>query len=284
MLTNAECANACCPPERKQARFRDSGGLYLQVSPNGSKRWFLKYRTGGKEKQLALGSYPTVGLKEARLARDAAKLQKAEGQDPITARQVEKLKAAVGAGDTLEAVAREWLERNRPNWSASHYEREQRNIEKDLLPWLGKRSIKDIEPVELLAVIQKVADRGALSVVERVHLTAHGVWCHAVATGRAPRDITGDIRKALPVHLRKNYPAIVEPAALGELLRAMDGYKGGPVVRAALQLVPILFQRPAFFMPIPRRSLRTMPVLATGGGWPSSRPQVQQHAGHGQVT
>ena len=256
----------------------------MQVSPNGSKRWFLKYRTGGKEKQLALGSYPTVGLKEARLARDAAKLQKAEGQDPITARQVEKLKAAVGAGDTLEAVAREWLERNRPNWSASHYEREQRNIEKDLLPWLGKRSIKDIEPVELLAVSQKVADRGALSVVERVHLTAHGVWCHAVATGRAPRDITGDIRKALPVHLRKNYPAIVEPAALGELLRAMDGYKGGPVVRAALQLVPILFQRPAFFMPIPRRSLRTMPVLATGGGRPSSRPQVQQHAGHGQVT
>ena len=139
-------------------------------------------------------------------------------------------------------------------------------------------------PCRRVAVIQKVADRGALSVVERVHLTAHGVWCHAVATGRAPRDITGDIRKALPVHLRKNYPAIVEPAALGELLRAMDGYKGGPVVRAALQLVPILFQRPAFFMPIPRRSLRTMPVLATGGGWPSSRPQVQQHAGHGQVT
>ena len=80
----------------------------MQVSPNGSKRWFLKYRTGGKEKQLALGSYPTVGLKEARLARDAAKLQKAEGQDPITARQVEKLKAAVGAGDTLERLCSDW--------------------------------------------------------------------------------------------------------------------------------------------------------------------------------
>ena len=250
MLTDAKCRNAVCPPEKKRVRHTDSGGLYLEISPAGSKRWFLKLYRDGKETRLALGSYPTVGLKEARLARDAAKLQKAEGQDPITARQVEKLKAAVGAGDTLEAVAREWLERNRPNWSASHYEREQRNIEKDLLPWLGKRSIKDIEPVELLAVIQKVADRGALSVVERVHLTAHGVWCHAVATGRAPRDITGDIRKALPVHLRKNYPAIVEPAALGELLRAMDGYKGGPVVRAALQLVPILFQRPG--------NLRTM--------------------------
>lgn len=176
MLTDAKCRNAVCPPEKKRVRHTDSGGLYLEISPAGSKRWFLKLYRDGKETRLALGSYPTVGLTAARRARDAAKLQKAEGQDPITARQVEKLKAAVGAGDTLEAVAREWLERNRPNWSASHYEREQRNIEKDLLPWLGKRSIKDIEPVELLAVIQKVADRGALSVVERVHLTAHGVW------------------------------------------------------------------------------------------------------------
>ena len=250
MLTDAHCKNATCPPDRKQARFYDSGGLFLQVSPAGSKRWFWRYSVNGGKKDLALGSYPDVGLKDARADRDAAKLKKASGIDPIQARQVEKLKASVGSGDTLEAVARDWLARGKPVWSDTHHERELRNVEKDLLPWLGRRKISDIEPVELLSVILKVAERNALSVVERVHLTARGIWCHAVATGRATRDITPDIKKALPKHLKKNYPAIVEPAELAELLRAIDGYKGGPVVRAGLKLAPILFQRPG--------NLRTM--------------------------
>jgi integrase len=250
MLTDAQCRNATCPPDKKRARFTDSGGLYLEVSPGGSKRWFMKLYRDGKETRLSLGSYPDVGLTAARKKRDAEKLKKASGIDPIQARHVEKLKASVGSGDTLEAVARDWLARGKPTWSDTHHERELRNVEKDLLPWLGRRKISDIEPVELLSVIQKVADRGALSVVERVHLTARGVWCHAVATGRAPRDITGDIKKALPRHLKKNYPAIVEPVELAELLRAIDGYRGGPVVRAGLKLAPILFQRPG--------NLRTM--------------------------
>ena len=250
MLTEAHCKNATCPPDKARARLADSGGLYLEVSPNGSRRWFWKYRKDGKEGRLALGSYPVVTLKAARQARDEAKAKRAEGVDPVQARQVEKLKASIGSGDTLEAVARDWLARGKPTWSDTHHERELRNVEKDLLPWLGRRKISDIEPVELLSVIQKVAERGALSVVERVHLTARGIWCHAVATGRAPRDITGDIKKALPRHLKKNYPAIVEPVELAELLRAIDGYKGGPVVRAGLKLAPILFQRPG--------NLRTM--------------------------
>ena len=250
MLTEPHCKNATCPPEKARVRLADSGGLYLEVSPNGSRRWFWKYRKDGKEGRLALGSYPVVTLKAARQARDAAKATKASGVDPVQARQVEKLKAAIGSGDTLQAVARDWLARGKPGWSDTHYEREARNVEKDLLPWLGQRKISDIEPVELLAVIQRVAERGALSVVERVHLTARGIWCHAVATGRAPRDITSDIKKALPRHLKKNLPAIVEPAELAELLRASDGHKGGPVVRAALRLAPILFQRPG--------NLRTM--------------------------
>lgn len=250
MLTDAQCKNATCPPDRKQARLYDAGGLFLQVSPAGSKRWFWRYSVPGGKKDLALGSYPDVGLKDARAARDAARLKKKDGTDPIQARQVEKLKASVGSGDTLEAVARDWLARGKPGWSDTHYEREERNVEKDLLPWLGKRKISGIEPVELLSVILKVAERNALSVVERVHITAHGIWCHAVATGRAPRDITGDIKKALPKHLKKNLPAIIEPVELGELLRAIDGYRGGPVVRAGLKLAPILFQRPG--------NLRTM--------------------------
>lgn len=250
MLTDAKCRNAVCPSDKKQARFADSGGMYLQVSPAGSKRWFLKYRVGGVEKQMALGSYPDTSLSAARKARDAAKLQKAAGIDPLQARQVEKLKATVGSGDTLEAAANDWLARGKPNWSDTHYVRERRNITKDLLPYLGKRNIGSIKPIELLAVIQKVEARGSLDVAHRVHITAHGVWCHAVATGRAERDITPDIKKALKPHIKENLPAIIDPSQLAGLLRAMEGYSGGPVVRAALKLAPILFQRPG--------NLRTM--------------------------
>lgn len=95
MLTDADCKNASCPPDKKQKRFYDAGGLYLQVSPAGSKRWFLKYRVQGKEKQMALGSYPETGLKAARLARDAAKAEKAAGIDPVLARQQEKMRQAL---------------------------------------------------------------------------------------------------------------------------------------------------------------------------------------------
>ena len=250
MLTDAKCRNAVCPPDKKQARFADSGGMYLQVSPAGSKRWFLKYRLAGVEKQMALGGYPAVTLTAAREARNAAKLQKAGGIDPLQARQVEKLKATVGSGETLEAAANDWLERGKPNWSDTHYVRERRNITKDLVPYLGKRAIGSIKPIELLAVIQRVEARGALDVAHRVHITAHGVWCHAVATGRAERDITPDIKKALKPHIKENLPAIIDPPQLAGLLRAMAGYNGGPVVRAALKLAPILFQRPG--------NLRTM--------------------------
>jgi len=250
MLTDAKCRNATCPPDKARARFTDAAGLYLEASPAGSKRWFWKMYADGKESRLALGSYPDVSLTAARKARDAAKLQKSEGIDPLQARQVEKLKASVGSGDTLAATASDWLERGKPNWSATHYVRENRNITKDLMPYLGKRAIASIKPIELLAVIQKVEERGALDVAHRVLITAHGVWCHAVATGRAERDITPDIKPALKPHIKENLPAITDPVKLGELLRASEAYNGGPIVRAALKLAPILFQRPG--------NLRTM--------------------------
>jgi integrase len=250
MLTDAQCRNAICPPDKNRKRFADAGGLYLEVSPAGSRRWFWKTYANGKEGRMALGSYPKVTLTAARKARDAAKLQKSQGIDPVNARQVEKLKASVGSGDTVEATANDWLGRGQPNWSDAHYVRERRNITKDLLPYLGKRAIASIKPIELLAVIQKVEARGALDVAHRVLLTAHGVWCHAVATGRAERDITPDIKKALKPHIKENLPAIIDPPKLAELLRASEAYNGGPVVRAALKLAPILFQRPG--------NLRTM--------------------------
>jgi len=244
MLTDAQCKNAVCPPDRKQARFPDSGGMYLQVSPAGSKRWFLKYRVDGKEKQLAMGSYPDVSLASARKARDVAKLQKASGKDPVQLRKVEKLKSTVPAANTFKATALEWYEMKLDSWSSHYAIREERNLKKDLFPFLGDRNIADIEAVELLAVVRRVEERGALDVAHRVLQTAGQVWRYAVATARAPRDITPDISGALKPHRGKHFAAITDPVKLGELIRVIRTYQGGPIVRAALQLAPLLFQRP----------------------------------------
>lgn len=262
MLTDAKCRNATCPPDKARARFTDASGLYLEISPAGSKRWFWKTYADGKEGRLALGSYPTITLTAARKARDAAKLQKDNGINPVQARQVEKLKASVGTGDTFAATAGDWLARGKPNWSDTHYVRESRNITKDLIPYLGKRAIDDIKPIELLAVIQKVEERGALDVAHRVLLTAHGVWCHAVATGRATSDITPSIKKALKPHIRENLAAITDPIELGELLRASEAYKGGPIVRAALKMAAMLFQRPGNL-----RTMRWVDLNLDAGLW-----------------
>ena len=244
MLTDAQCKNAVCPPDKKQVRFTDSGGMYLQVSPAGSKRWFLKYRIAGVEKQLALGSYPDVTLTAARKAREAAKLEKSKGIDPVQSRKVAKLKALTPAADTFEATAREWYAMKLDSWSSHYAIREKRNLEKDLFPFLGSRHIGQIEAIELLATVRRVEERGALDVAHRVLTTAGQVWRYAVATGRAQRDVSADIRGALKPHHGKHFAAITEPLELGKLIRVIRGYQGGPIVRAALQLAPLLFQRP----------------------------------------
>lgn len=244
MLTDAECKNATCPPGKARARLACSGGLYLEVSPAGSKRWFYKYRKDGKEGRMALGSYPEVGAKDARKARDAAKLKKSTGVDPVQVRKLEKLKATTTEGETFKATALEWYSMKLDSWSSHYAIREKRNLEKDLFPYMGSRRISDIEAIEVLAAVRMVEERGALDVAHRVLTTAGQVWRYAVATGRAKRDITADIRGALKPHHGKHYAAITDPVKLGELIRVIRGYQGGPIVRAALQLAPMLFQRP----------------------------------------
>ena len=244
MLTDAQCRNATCPPDRKQARFSDAGGLYLQVSPTGSRRWFWKYRIAGVEKQLALGSYPDISLTAARKARDAARLEKSDGRDPVQARKVAKLKAAATGTDSFKETALEWYGKHHTRWSEQYAIREKRNLEKDLFPYFGTRRIGDIQPIELLAALRRVEERGALDVARRVLITARAVWRYAVATARAPREITGDLKGALTPHRKKHFAALVDPLKVGELIRVIRGYQGGPIVRAALQLAPVLFQRP----------------------------------------
>ena len=244
MLTDAQCRNATCSPEKKRARFTDAAGMYLEVSPAGSKRWFLKYTVAGVEKRLALGSYPGVTLTAARKAREAAKLNRSEGRDPVQIRKVEKLRATTADADTFKITALEWYSMKLDSWSSHYAIREKRNLEKDLFPFFAARRIADIEPIELLAAVRQVEERGALDVAHRVLTTAGQVWRYAVATGRAARDVSADIKGALKPHHGKHFAAITEPVKLGSLIRVIRGYQGGPIVRAALQLAPMLFQRP----------------------------------------
>ena len=245
MLTDAQCRNAVCPLEKKQARFSDSGGMYLQVSPAGSKRWFLKYRVAGAEKQLALGSYPGVTLTAARKARDAAKLQKSQGADPVMVRKVEKLKAARPDGDTFRAVALEWYGKQSPQWSDSHAERSLRQLERDLFPWIGDRPMTEIHAMELLAALQKVEERGAIETADRVLMLARQIWDYWLPTAHVQqRNIAEGLKGRLTPYRGKNFAAILDPVRMGGLMRAIKGYKGGPIVRTALQLTPLLYQRP----------------------------------------
>lgn len=245
MLTDAQCRNAKCPPDKKQARFSDSGGMYLQVSPAGSKRWFLKYRVAGVEKQLALGSYPDVSLTVARKARDAAKLIKSEGRDPVQVRKIEKLKATRTDGDTFKAVALEWYAKQAPQWSEAHAERSLRQLERDLFPWIGERRMLEIHSMELLAALHKVEERGALETADRVLMLARQVWEYWLPTADTQqRNITEGLKARLTPYRGKKFAAITNPIRMGDLMRAIMAYKGGPVVRTALQLAPLLYQRP----------------------------------------
>jgi integrase len=245
MLTDAECRNATCPPGKPRARLACSGGLYLEVSPAGSKRWFWKYRKDGKEGRMALGSYPEVSAKEARLARDAAKSTKSDGADPVQARKLEKLKNTRTSGDTFKAIAMEWYAKQAPQWGEHHAKRVKAQLERDLFPWIGERPIASIHAMELLEAIKRIETRGALETADRTLGVANQIWDYWLPTADVQqRNITEGLKARLTPYSGKNFAAILDPKRMGELMRAIGGYQGGPIVRTALRLTPYLYQRP----------------------------------------
>ncbi|GAB3630264.1 integrase [Pandoraea terrae] len=231
-------------PREKQYRLADSGGMYLEVRPNGGRYWRLKYRFGGKEKALTIGAYPGVSLKDARAKRDAAKKQLADGIDPSMMKQATKRTARQNAEHSFEAVAREWHAKFAPTWSEGHGARLLRRLEVDAFPWIGGRPIAGLAPPEVLDVLRRVEKRGALETAHRLRDNIGQVMRYAVATGRASRDTTADLRGALPPVQKRHFAALIDPAMVAELLRAIDGYAGTLPVSCALRLSPLLFQRP----------------------------------------
>jgi integrase len=229
-------------PREKSYKVADSGGLYLEVSATGGKYWRWKYRFGGKEKRLAFGVYPDVSLKAARQRRDDARAQVTNGIDPGEARKAAKV-AQAGA-ESFEAIAREWHSKFSSGWVGSHADRILRRLENDIFPWLGKRAIAEIKAPELLAVLRRIENRGALETTHRALQNCGQVFRYAVATGRAERDPTGDLRGAVPPPKEKHHASIIEPKSIAELLRAIDAYQGYIVTKFALRLAPLVFVRP----------------------------------------
>ncbi|RQU62404.1 tyrosine-type recombinase/integrase [Burkholderia cenocepacia] len=241
-LTDTAIKNA--KPADKPVRLFDGGGLYLEVAPSGGKWWRLKYRFGGKEKRISLGVYPDVPLKEARERRDKARALLEAGADPGEAKKAEKRAAQLSTENSFEAVAREWHAKYTPSWSASHGARLLRRLEVDAFPWIGGKPIAELAPPDVLDVLRRVEKRGALETAHRLHANVGQVCRYAVATGRAARDVTADLRGALPPVQQEHMAAITDPKQVAELLRAIDGYQGTLPVSGALRLAPLLFQRP----------------------------------------
>ena len=227
-LTDTAVRNA--KPGTKPFKLFDGGGLYLLVHSSGGRWWRLKYRHGGKEKLLSLGTYPEVGLKDDRAKRDEARKQLAADIDPGEHRKATKAAEA----DSLEAVAREWFAKYSPGWSLGHAERTKGHLEREIFPWLGGRPVHDVTAPELLAVLRRIEARGALDVAHRAHQNLGRIFHYVIATGRAERNPAADIRGALPPVQQTHHAAITEPKAVGAMLRAIDGYRGTPEVRAAL--------------------------------------------------
>lgn len=241
-LTDVAIRNA--KPAGKQLKLFDGHGMFMLVTPAGQKYWRLKFRFAGKEKLLSLGVYPEIGLKEARIRRDDARKLLNKGIDPSIARKVQKAATMERAANSFEAVAREWFARQAPGWAASHADKIMCRLENDVFPWLGGRAIAEVKAPELLAVMRRIEERGALDTAHRALQNCGQVFRYAVATGRAERDPSGDLRGALPPVKRDNFASITEPAKVAEMLRAFDAFEGTFVVKCALKLAPLLFVRP----------------------------------------
>ena len=231
-------------PGPKPIKLSDERGLFLLVQPSGGKLWRLKYRMAGKEKKLSLGRYPDVALKEARERSAEARKQIAAGIDPSEQKRTDRLDATLRAAITFTAVANEYIAKSEREGRASVTVKKARWLLSLLEPVLGSRPVDEITPVELLAALKKVEDRGNLETARRMRSFASRVFRYAVATARATADPAAALRGALTAPVAKHHAAILDPKGVGALLRAIDGYDGQPMTQFALRLAPHVFVRP----------------------------------------
>jgi integrase len=224
----------------KAFKLSDERGLFLLVTPTGGRLWRLKYRVAGREKLISLGAYPDVTLKRAREKRDAARKLLADGVDPSVQRQAERAALA----QSFEGVAKEWLELQSKSLAPETISILTARLDSGLYPYIGSRPIAAITAQEVLSALRRIEARGRHETAHRVRALAGRVFRYAVATGRAQHDVAADLKGALAPVKSKNFASVTDPARVGELMRAIQGYSGHPVTALALKLAPLVFVRP----------------------------------------
>jgi integrase len=228
-------------PQQKEVKLFDGGGLFLLVTPTGGKLWRFKYRLAGKEKKLSFGAYPEVSLLDARKKRKAAREEIANGIDPAEAK---KEKDSIRKLETFEVVAREWMEKFSAQWEPATAKKILTRLEQNVFPIIGSKPIAEVTTPEVLAMLRRIEERGVPYTAHRLRGTCSQIFRYAVATGRAERDPTNDLKGALAPVKTTHRAATTEPKEFAPLLRMIIGYQGYPVVKSALHLLPLLFVRP----------------------------------------
>jgi len=244
-LTDIAIRNA--KPGPKATKLADGGGMFLLVTPAGGKLWRLKYRVDGREKLLAIGAYPEIGLSTARKLREDARALIALGRDPSREKQRAKVKSRLRAESTFASIAAEYCAKRRRDgekaWAPATASRSEYLLSQ-LNASIGRLPINEIEPADVLAATRKIESKGNLESARRTLQLASSVFRYAVATARLGSDPTRDLRGALTAPTVTHYGAITDATRVGELLRALDGYEGQGLTKFAMQIAPHVFVRP----------------------------------------
>lgn len=241
-LTDAAIKNAKPREDGKHLKLTDGQGLSLWVMPTGAKYWRLKYRINGKEKLLALGVYPEISLKEARLKRDDARKQIADGDDPAAMRKMDKVIKLAAAANTFAAIALEWHERESHEWSAAHSERVLSAMKTHIFPFIGDRPINDIRPLELLEVLRKVESAGNIDTTKRLRQRCSAVFRLAILTGRCDSDPAAPLTDALKSQQSTPRKALMRED-IPSFLEALEKYDGNLQTKLMMKLMLLTFTR-----------------------------------------
>jgi len=242
ILTNTAIKNASPNDNGKPKKYSDGGGLHLLVNQSG-KYWRYSYRYLEKQKTLALGVYPDLGLADARRLHELAREQLAKGEDPGDVKRRERLRALAAAADTFEAIADEWYLRKCSDWSKSYQDSVARILKRDVYPYIGRRKIAELKPHDVLDVLRRLEKRVG-ETTRRAKQICGQIFRYGVQSGKCERDVTHDLKGALKTRAHEHYAAITDRSAIGDLLRVIDGYKGEYATLKALQLAPLVFVRP----------------------------------------
>lgn len=228
-------------PKDKTHKIAAGGGLYLEVTPAGSKLWRWKYRLHGKENRFAIGRYPDISLKEAREAAEAARKQVKEGQHPAQLKQQNRLLAARDQKNTFEAIAREWIALR--DWEEITKKRRINMLERVVFPHIGNFPAKQIIPAQILEILEKADKKNGNSVANEAKRTMASVFEFAIATLRATHDPVHPVRKALPAN-KTQHKRPLTADEIGQLLRDVDSHGGYHQIQCAFNLMWLTLARP----------------------------------------